>query len=398
MSGETRLSNMTAHVQDVVIIGGGISGAAACYELARAGVSVMLVEKGSLASMASGLSLGGVRQSGRAAAELPLAQAAIRRWENLANELEADIEYRQEGNLRLARTPEEVETVAHTVEAQRALGLDLTFLPDNAAVREVAPALSEAVLAASYCPTDGHANPTATVRAFAAAAERHGATIRSHTTATGIDVRNGRVIGLRTNAGSIATDVVVIAAGVYSDHLCRMVGLELPLTITPASIVQTTPLRPILQQVLGTASADFSGRQEVGGRLLMNARVGPWQGLPNEAQLAARVIATISDRVTEVLPAFGQAKIDRVWSGLLDITPDGLPVIERTSEVDGLIIAAGFSGHGFCLGPMTGQFICELVTEKQPSLPLQPFRRGRFVDMTGSQETEHESSQRDRGG
>ena len=398
MSGETRLSNMTAHVQDVVIIGGGISGAAACYELARAGVSVMLVEKGSLASMASGLSLGGVRQSGRAAAELPLARAAIRRWENLANELEADIEYHQEGNLRLARTPEEVETVAHTVEAQRALGLDLTFLPDNAAVREVAPALSEAVLAASYCPTDGHANPTATVRAFAAAAERHGASILTHTTATGIDVRNGRVIGLQTNAGPIATDVVVIAAGVHSDHLCRTLGLELPLTITPASIVQTTPLRPILRQVLGTASADFSGRQEVGGRLLMNARVGPWQGLPNEAQLAARVIATISDRVTEVLPAFGQAKIDRVWSGLLDITPDGLPVIERTSEVDGLVIAAGFSGHGFCLGPMTGQFICELAVEKQPALPLQPFRRGRFTDVTGSQETEHESSQRDRGG
>lgn len=380
---------MTTNVRDVVIIGGGISGAAACYELARSGVSVILVEQGSLASMASGLSLGGVRQSGRAAAELPFSQAAVRRWENLADELEADLEYRQEGNLRLARTPEEVETLAHMVEAQRALGLDLTFLPDNGAVREVAPALSEAVQAASYCPTDGHANPTATVQAFAAAAERHGASILTHTTATGIDVRGGRVIGVQTSAGPIATDVVVIAAGVHSDHLCRTVGLELPLTIAHASIVQTTPLRPILQQVLGTANTDFSGRQAVGGRLLMNARVGPWQGLPNEERLAARVIAAISDRVTEVLPAFGQAKIDQAWSGLLDITPDGLPVIERTSEVDGLIVAAGFSGHGFCLGPMTGRVIYELATDKQPSLPLHPFRHGRFVDMTGPQETEH---------
>ncbi len=380
---------MTANVRDVVIIGGGISGAAACYELARSGVSVILVEQGSLASMASGLSLGGVRQSGRAAAELPFSQAAVRRWKNLADELEADLEYRQEGNLRLARTSEEVETLAHMVEAQRALGLDLTFLPDNGAVREVAPALSEAVQAASYCPTDGHANPTATVQAFAAAAERHGASILTHTTATGIDVRGGRVIGVQTSAGPIATDVVVIAAGVHSDRLCRTVGLDLPLTTAHASIVQTTPLRPILQQVLGTANTDFSGRQAVGGRLLMNARVGPWQGLPNEERLAARVIATISDRVTEVLPAFGQAKIDQAWSGLLDITPDGLPVIERTSEVDGLIVAAGFSGHGFCLGPMTGRVIYELATEKQPSLPLHPFRHGRFVDMTGPQETEH---------
>ncbi len=167
--------------QDVVIIGGGISGVAAAYELARRGIAVTLVEKGELASMASGWTLGGVRQSGRHPAELPLAQAAVRRWEVLTEELEADVEYRQQGNLRLARTPEEAGAMAAMVAEQQAFGLDLTYLPDHRSVLELAPALSEHVIAASYCPTDGHANPTATVRAFAAAAVRLGANIQMGT-------------------------------------------------------------------------------------------------------------------------------------------------------------------------------------------------------------------------
>src|SRR5215218_6738687 len=155
---------------EVVVIGGGISGTATAYELARARAKVTLLEQGSLASMASGWTLGGVRQSGRHPAELPLASAAVARWEQLGEELGADVEYRREGNLRLARSPEEVPVIQTIVAEQRDLGLDLTFLPDNATVREVAPAIAESVLAASYCPTDGHANPIAAVRAFAMAA------------------------------------------------------------------------------------------------------------------------------------------------------------------------------------------------------------------------------------
>src|ERR671916_3154034 len=101
MGGVPELATRTT---EVVVIGGGISGTAAAYELARAGATVTLLEQGSLASMASGWTLGGVRQSGRHSAELPLATAAVARWEHLGEELGADIEYRREGNLRLARS------------------------------------------------------------------------------------------------------------------------------------------------------------------------------------------------------------------------------------------------------------------------------------------------------
>lgn len=374
----------------VIIIGGGISGTAVAYELSKIGHAVTLIEKGSLASMASGWTLAGVRQSGRHPAELPLAQAAVKRWETLAEELEADIEYRQEGNLRLARTPEEVEVIRTMVEEQQTFGLDLHFLPDNASVREVAPHLSEHILAASFCPTDGHANPQAAVQAYAAAAERHGATILTETFVNQIDLKHGRVTGVQTSAGPFAAEVVVIAAGVHSDRLCQDVGLPLPLTVKHVSALQTVPLPPLLKPVLGTANANFAGRQQVDGRLRMTASSDAWAwpagGLTaDDLQPEAQLVATIIERGSHILPEIATARINRVWGGLLDMTPDGLPVLERSTDVEGLIIAAGFSGHGFCLGPITGQIIREFVTEGESRLPVAPFQLNRFTKFSDNQ-------------
>ncbi len=374
--------------RDVVIIGGGISGAAAAYELARTGASVTLLEQGALASMASGWTLAGVRQSGRHAAELPLARAAVHRWEQLAEELGTDVGYRQGGNLRLARTADEVPIIADLVRDQRAQGLDVSFLDGSEAVRAVAPALSDSIVAASYCPSDGHADPVATVRAFAAAAKRHGAIIRTDTRVTGLDVAAGRVRGVRTDAGAIAADAVVIAAGVHTDELCAPLGLEVPITVRLTGVVQTTPLPPLLRQVLGVANADFAGRQEIDGRLRMSGSAGEWHWPNDERRLGpedvlppAHNVAAIIARGIAVLPALAGARVARVWAGLLDMTPDGLPVIERVPEIEGLVIAAGFSGHGFCLGPVTGRILCELVTQGRSSLPIAAFRRARFGDL-----------------
>ncbi len=368
---------------DVVVIGGGISGVTAAHDLARLGVKVTLVERGELASMASGWTLAGVRQSGRDKAEVPLARAAVRRWEHLSEELDADVEYRQEGNLRLARNADEVPRIETMVHEQQALGLDLRYLPDNDAVRAIAPALSGTVLAASFCPTDGHANPHKTVNAFARAAKREGAEIRTNTEVTSIDVVAGAVRGVQTTEGPIATDVVVVAAGVYSDRLLKPLGIELPITIAHAIIVQTVELPPVLSQVLGVANGDVAGRQEVSGRLRFTgaALPWPWDGPrhdPVALQPPAAEIAALIQRTTDVFPSFGRAGIERVWGGLLDMTPDDIPVIERSKAVAGLIVAAGFSGHGFCLGPVTGRILSELATSGSSTLPIEPFKIDRF--------------------
>lgn len=373
---------------DVAVVGGGISGVAAAYELAGRGASVALFEGRGLAGMASGWTLAGVRQSGRHPAELPLARAAVARWETLGDELGADVEYRQEGNLRLARNGAEVATIRRVVAEGRAQGLDLAFLPDNAAVRDVAPALAETVPAASFCPTDGHANPTATVRAFAAAAERRGARLWIETTVLAIEVDADRVVGVRTTGGPVAAGAVVVAAGVYAGRLCAPLGIDLPLRLTQVAAVQTVPLPPLVRPVLGVAGADFAGRQQVDGRLRFTGGGQPWgcdlddlASGDDAVQPTARHVAAALARGIEVLPGLAEARLARTWGGLIDLTPDALPVIERVPEVAGLVVAAGFSGHGFCLGPITGRIVADLVLDGRTPLPIEPFRRARFAEI-----------------
>ena len=122
------------------------------------------------------------------------------------------------------------------------------------------------------------------------------------------------------------------------------------------------------------------------GRLRMTARTGPWtwpdgELAADDVQPPAHMVATVINRASVVLPAAAGARLARLWGGLIAMTPDGLPVIERSPEIEGLVIAAGFSGHGFCLGPITGRIICDLVSQGETPLPIQPFRRARFEGM-----------------
>ena len=372
---------------EVVIIGGGISGTAAAYELSRRGARVTLLERNGLAGMASGRTLAGVRQSGRHPAELPLAIPAVRRWQHLSDELEADVEYRQQGNLRLARTLDEVPIIAGIVHDQRAQGLKLEYLDGNRAVREVAPAIAESVLAASFCATDGHANPVATVEAFAAAARRHGATIATDVVVTAINVTGGRVTGVTTSNESIAADVVIVTAGVHTGRLCAPLDINLPIAVRRVGVVQTAPLPPLLAQVLGVASADFAGRQEVTGRFRFTGGGEQWphdlsenEAMDEPMQPRVADIAASLARAVAVVPALAEARISRVWGGLLDMTPDALPIIERVRAVEGLVVAAGFSGHGFCLGPVTGEIVSDLALRGATAYPIEPFRLARFLE------------------
>src|SRR5690606_1155037 len=181
---------------DVVVIGAGISGSSSAYELAKEGLDVVLVDRFGPAAMASGWTLAGVRQSGRHPAELPLAKAAVEIWSNLADELDSPTHYRRGGNLRLARTPDEVEVIEAIVRDQTAAGLDLRLLKSNKEIREIAPAIAEHVLVASLCPTDGSADPSSTVLGFVRAAERLGVKTRFGERVQTIEVENGKVVAV----------------------------------------------------------------------------------------------------------------------------------------------------------------------------------------------------------
>jgi len=369
---------------DIVIIGGGITGTAAALELASEGHAVMLLEKHGIAAMASGWTLGGVRQSGRDPAELPLASAAVAIWPTLNDRLGSDIEYRQHGNLRLARDENEVETIRELVERQRRQGLELHLLASNADVRAVSPALSDHVLAASFCPSDGHANPILATRAFAEAARRQGVVIREDVEAHAIRVRKHRVAGVETSEGFVPAAAVVVAAGANTRELIAPLGLDLPLTVTVVDVLQTEPLPATLPQVFGVANADCAGRQEVDGRLRVTSGSRPWAGnLTNWSEEALKpstaALAHLTHLVGHVLPVLNRAPVHRVWGGLIDLTPDALPVLDAPSAVGGLVVAAGFSGHGFCLGPISGKLIADLALGRPARIDLAPFRLDRFA-------------------
>ncbi len=365
----------------VIVIGGGISGTAAAWELARRGVSVTLLERGVLASMASGWTLAGVRQSGRHSAELPLAQAAVRRWAGLASELGADVEYRREGNLRIALNETDVPAIREVVATGNAAGIAMSFLDGAEAVRQVAPALTGDLAGASFCPTDGHANPHLTVAAFADAARRAGADLRTGVEVTAIRSAGSRVTGVMTSEGAIACERIVLAAGVYTPYLLDPLGIRLPLSVVHVPAVQTVPLPPMLGQVLGVASGGFAGRQEASGRFRLTGFSNPWNETWHDDDNVRPTTDQVRDTIewaTRLLPAVRDARVAQVWGGLIDKTPDALPVIERTPELDGLIVAAGFSGHGFCLGPVTGEILADLATTGTTAHPIAPFTRARL--------------------
>jgi sarcosine oxidase subunit beta len=345
---------------DVVVVGSGISGAASAYELAKAGAKVVLIDRFGPAAMASGWTLAGVRQSGRHPAELPLAKAAVQLWSTLAEEL-------------------------NLVREQQAAGLDLELLPTNADVRSVAPAISERVLLASHCPSDGSADPSTTVQSFVRAAERLGVVTRFGEFVQRVAVENGRVAGVVTDKGFIPAGHVVIAA-----------GYEVPLQVPMVTVLRTASVEPVLGQVIGVANADCAGRQENNGRFRVTSGLQDWHGGMLERSVdrgkrpavlpTGASIAEVVRLFGEVVPAFAEAQVEEFWAGLIDLTPDALPVLDGSLEPEGLVVAMGFSGHGFCLGPVTGRIIRDLVQGRQPELPIEPFGIRRFAALRNARE------------
>ena len=379
---------------DVVVVGAGISGAATAYELASAGLRVALLDRWGPAAMASGWTLAGVRQSGRHPAELPLAQAAVADWEHLADKLGAPTHYTRRGNLRLARDEAELASLSLMVAQQTQAGLTLEML-DHRALHDLAPCVADHVVGASYCATDGHADPHATVAAFVLAAELAGAELRFGEAVVAVEQENGRITGVRTERDRIPCARVVLATGVMGNRLLEPLGLHIPMTARAVTLLRSVPVAPVLAQVIGVADASCAGRQEVDGRFRFTGSGGPWEGDHDFSgapatgpRLRPRIgeVARVAGLFGALVPASLDAPLDDTWVGLIDSTQDALPVIEAAAEPRGLVLAMGFSGHGFCLGPVTGRICASLVRDETPNLPIEPFALARFAGTAAAPE------------
>ncbi|MCA3636429.1 MAG: FAD-binding oxidoreductase [Methylobacterium sp.] len=372
----------------IAIVGGGITGLATAHALAARGASVSLFEARRLGAMASTWTLGGVRQSGRDPAELPLARAAIERWSRLDDVLGAPTGYRRRGNLRLARTEAEVEGIRAMVATQRARGLSLEFLESRADIRAIAPAMGEAVLAASFCPSDGHADPEMTIAAYATALSRAGVMIGEGAPVQRLVTAKGRVTGVQTVAGIVEADAVVLAAGIHAPALLAPLGIDLPMAAKRVCVLRTVAAAPAFEQVFGVANADCAGRQEIGGAFRITTGIGDWPGDParwteDALRPPLSTITELIDRTVPLLPLLAGLGLERCWGGLIDLTPDALPVLDAPAEWPGLVIGAGFSGHGFGIGPVSGEILAALALREATPFALEPFRLARFASLSG---------------
>jgi sarcosine oxidase subunit beta len=183
----------------------------------------------------------------------------------------------------------------------------------------------------------------------------------------------------------------VLAAGIFGNDLLRPLGLRVPLDVKMVTVLRSIPMPPVLAQVIGVVDGGSAGRQEATGRFRYTSGIDTWHGQMEEGETprvrpAARDIAGTIAHFGKLVPGIFDAPVDEIWAGLIDQTPDALPVLQAMAEPEGLVVAMGFSGHGFCLGPITGRIMAALVQGTDPGLPLGPFTIERFNGWNGEAE------------
>lgn len=369
---------------DVLIIGGGVIGNSIAYHLARQGQQVLVVERSEIAESpaASWASAGGVRRQGRHPAEAKLAIEAIERWKTLEQELEADLHYRRGGNLLLAESEAEADQLSKFVTHQHEIGFADVRLVDRKEALALVPGLNDRVEAGSYSPSDGQADPVLTTRAFATAAQRHGAIYWTGARAASFTVRKERVVSVQTERGAVKAGHIVLAAGVWSDELAATIGLRLPIRTRALQMILSTPAQSnLLEPVISAVGRALSLKQVANGAFLLG---GGWLGdpSPDRRSFSMRSTSIQGNWVTarELLPAVGDQRIASSWCGLEAQSIDDIPFIGPIPGLKGLTIGVGFSGHGFALAPAIGRCVADQINgHPTPELEgLDPSRIASF--------------------
>lgn len=413
----------------VVVIGGGIIGTSTAFFLARKGVSVVLCEKGQIAGEQSSRNWGWVRKQGRDPREIPLIIESLRLWQGMNEMVGAETGFRTTGILYLDSTEEDVARHTAWLEHAQLHQLDSRMI-GTAEIDELLPGAAQRYKAALYTPSDGRAEPQQAAPAIAEAARQHGATILTNCAVRGIETEGGRIAAAVTEKGRIACDSVVLAGGAWSRLFCGSLGLRLPQLKVRSTVMRTTPLDGGPECAASTGKFAFRKRLD-GGYTVAGGFVTVAEIVPDSFRLLFDFLPAIraerrslrvrlgrrfveewrtprrwpldraspfektrmydpepmeklnqeaKARLDQAFPIFAKARIAQQWAGLIDVTPDAVPVISPIDSVPGLFVATGFSGHGFGIGPGAGRLMADLVTGDPPIVDPAPFRFTRFTD------------------
>ncbi|SLK02404.1 NAD(P)/FAD-dependent oxidoreductase [Novosphingobium mathurense] len=413
---------------DVVIVGGGIVGVSAAYFLARQGKSVALIEKGHIACEQSSRNWGWCRQQNRDYRELPLSSVSMRLWDEFSKELDRDVGFRRCGLFYATDNEAQLADWAEWQPYGLENGVDTRMLSAAEIARHI-PEGSRKWIGGVSSPNDGKAEPALAAPAIALGARAHGATIHQGCAARSLDITNGRVVGVNTEQGLIKADAVLCSAGAWASRFLRPHGINFPQAGVRQTAIRTKPIADVggclyapgfsmTRRLDGSYTLAISGKATIDltpqgiryareflpqfKRRLKNVRLaigssfvtGPeslFALLRNDETIFERtrvldpepqqwLVRRILANVARSFPQFAGIELAGAWGALVDCSPDAVPVISKTEQVEGLVLAAGCSGHGFGMGPGIGLLAAQLLANDTPCVDATPFRLSRLVD------------------
>ena len=414
---------------DVVVIGAGIIGISTAWFLAKQGVSVVVCEKGHVAGEQSSRNWGWVRQQARDVRELPMMIDSMRIWRSLAEDIGEDVGFMQAGCLFSASDEKELQGFHDWLSIARDHDLDTRVLSPEEMRNEIHGAAVD-WKGGLFTASDGRAEPHKATPAIARAAERDGATVLTSCAVRGIETEGGNVSAVITEHGRVRTSTVLCAAGAWSSMFCRSLGVSVPQLRVRGTVTRTAPAPVVLNGSLFDARIGIRRRQDGGytvahGAILdhpitpstfrycfkflpalkhelsvLRLRIGQefideWRTpvrwaldepspfektrvlnpAPNE-----NVVRGIRENLGIVFPELRGVEIVEAWAGMVETTPDVVPIIDAIDAFPGLHIATGFSGHGFGIGPGAGKAIAALLQGNDAGYDLDALRLGRFFD------------------
>jgi sarcosine oxidase subunit beta len=366
---------------EVVVIGGGIVGASIAFHLAEAGIDdLVLLERSDFACASSGKPIGGVRGQFSDALNIQLAARSLTAYDGFRQSPGADIHLDKVGYLFLLRTPDEVARFEKSIAIQNEHGIP-TRLISPAEAHELSPPTDpDPFVAAAFSPSDGHAHPTVAASAYVDAARRRGARAVTGCDVLDIEIRGGEIAAVQTSRGSVRTSIVVCAAGPWSGEIGAMVGVELDVRPVRRQIAFSEPLAPSAPRLPFTIDYDSTFYFHSAGDGVLLGMSDPDQAPGFGCDYTEEWLPTLRRSAARCAPSLADVPVSHGWAGLYEMTPDANALIGESRSVGRFLYATGFSGHGFCQAPATGEVIRDLVRAEQPFVDVTPLRAERFAE------------------
>ena len=414
---------------DIVIIGAGIIGISTAWFLSKQGHRVIVCEKGKVAGEQSSRNWGWVRQQGRDEAEIPIMMESMRIWDGLAAEIGADLGFRREGSLYLCENEAEIARHDRFRAFAPAYGLD-SQLVNSDQLYGILANTPRHWKAALHTPSDGRAEPSIAVPTLARACVNNGVNILENCAVRAISTANGVIDGVHTESGFISCSTVVTCGGAWTSTFLHNCGINMPQLTVKASVVRTAPAPLLFAGNASGSNLAFRRRQDGGYTIAMGdflevfpsihsirqfedflpllrssfkklkIRLGgtsqerfygkrtwkPDETSPFETNRAlspvpaVKTIERIRSILSHRLPILKDIEFSEAWSGMIDATPDVIPIMDKAPGLSGLYIASGFSGHGFGIGPAAGRIMADLVQNNNIEYQMSRFRFSRFSD------------------